>query len=817
MPVRGLEYLITLNDQISKPLKAIKGELDRIGNAGKDAMVKIGVGAAGIAATGAALYNALQPAVEMSRALGEVKALGVTADGLDMLKTKALEFSSEYGLAAADFVSSSYDIQSAISGLTAQELASFTESANLIGKATKSSASAMTSYMGTMYGIFEKDALKLGKANWVEKIAGQTTYTANMFKSSGESMSQAFTALGANAQAAGIDVAEQMAILGSLQATMSGSESGTKYKAFLGGVGKAQKALGLTFTDSQGRMLDMVSILQKIKGKYGDVLDVAESDALKKAFGTDEAVSLIKLLLPKTKDLGDSIKEIAAIDGLDDVKRMAKDTTDPFMQLSQIIKNISISIGSQILKKITPFLQKIADMGAGFVKWLETYKNIARWLGYIVGGIIALTAVIPLVLLFVGLFKLWGLAIMAIKLPLLGLGGASKVVFPSILGFLTRLAKLGSPISLMFTGLKRVVFSLLSPFKALWGVGKGTLLFFKSGFATAVSGIKGFLFAFKLSPVLALKSIWGSLVSSVLSGLKLLLSPFSLWIALFAGVALFVYEFRAELSAFFSGVLKGFSDWGISFEPIKNGFSRIWEAVLRIVNVFRNLFGETQASEQSLASWATVGETVGAGLAWTFQTVLDAVGLVADLIAQVASIFEDVAVIIIHAWQDVLNAWGNNDIWGVFNAIGTGISNIFTRVLHGVKNMFFTFLNWLIDKINGLGEYIGITLPKIAIEEMPQPQEMKQITSATAGAANMALQMANSVGTQQLAPKPDANGQVFSLGSAQPPKLEKSPQISKTMQTTQNNQRYITIHKVEVNDGADLKRELQEGKMLNAG
>lgn len=178
--------------------------------------------------------------------------------------------------------------------------------------------------------------------------------------------------------------------------------------------------------------------------------------------------------------------------------------------------------------------------------------------------------------------------------------------------------------------------------------------------------------------------------------------------------------------------------------------------------------------------------------------------------------FEDVSWIIIGAWQEVLAAWGNNDIWGVFNAIGNGIANIFTRVLHGVKNMFFTFLNWLIDKINGLGEYIGITLPKIAIEEFPQPtaQVAHQLTAATTGAASTALQMANTVSTQQLTPKPDSNGQIYSLGSAQPPKLQKSPQISKTMQTTQNNQRYITINKVEVKDGADLKRELQEGEML---
>ena len=46
---------------------------------------------------------------------------------------------------------------------------------------------------------------------------------------------------------------------------MSGSEAGTKYKAFLAGVGQAQKELGLKFTDGQGRMLPVLQILDKLK------------------------------------------------------------------------------------------------------------------------------------------------------------------------------------------------------------------------------------------------------------------------------------------------------------------------------------------------------------------------------------------------------------------------------------------------------------------------------------------------------------------------------------------------------------------------
>ena len=62
-----------------------------------------------------------------------------------------------------------------------------------------------------------------------------------MFKTTGQQMSDAFTAVGANATSAGIGLSEQMAILGQLQATMSGGEAGTKYKAFLSGVGGSKE------------------------------------------------------------------------------------------------------------------------------------------------------------------------------------------------------------------------------------------------------------------------------------------------------------------------------------------------------------------------------------------------------------------------------------------------------------------------------------------------------------------------------------------------------------------------------------------------
>ncbi|SPT67106.1 phage tail length determinator [Aeromonas salmonicida] len=63
---------------------------------------------------------------------------------------------------------------------------------------------------------------------------------------------------------------EQFAVLGHLQATMGGGEAGTKFKSFLSGIGSAQKALGLQFTDSAGNMLPVLDVLDKLKPLWRD-------------------------------------------------------------------------------------------------------------------------------------------------------------------------------------------------------------------------------------------------------------------------------------------------------------------------------------------------------------------------------------------------------------------------------------------------------------------------------------------------------------------------------------------------------------------
>lgn len=432
------------SNKISRLQKSIKG----VGSDLQSHFAGIGMGAAGVWGAVKSIGAIAEPAIDLNRALSDIGALGVDAAGLKHLQSEAGKFAMTYGGTAADVVRSSYDIQSAIDGLSAQELASFTTSAGLLAKASKSDIGNMTAYMGTMYGIFEKNAAAMGKSAWSEQVAAQTVYIANKYKSSGESMSAAFTSLGANAQAAGIEVAEQMAVLGLLQKTMPGPESGTKYKAFLAGVGKAQDTLGMKFTDSQGKMLAMPEILEKLKGKFGNLDKVADADLLKKAFGSAEAVSLIKLLLPQLDEMKNTIGEVRGISDLSEARDIAKQTTDSFQRFGGAL-NYVLAAGMQ---KVLPTYYRWTDKGTEILsmlgKWVDKFPNVARVVGYVATAILAVAGVSAL---GVAGFHLYRLSAMALGGPFKGLLALTKLLGA---GFLKLAAALwANPIILIVLGI----------------------------------------------------------------------------------------------------------------------------------------------------------------------------------------------------------------------------------------------------------------------------------------------------------------------------------------------------------------------------
>lgn len=453
----ALRFQVGLIDQISKPLGSIQQQITNVSATYQKSTHTMAAGAAGMVGAGFALKNALMPAIEMDRKLGEVKSLGVADEQLKTLAQTAMKFSVEYGKSATEFVAASYDIQSAIAGLAGDELSEFTRASGVLAAATKADTGTITSYVGTMYGIFQNSANEMGKADWVNMLGGQTAKAVQMFKTTGDGMSSAFTSVGAAATSVGVGMTEQMAILGTLQATMSGSEAGTKYRSFLAGTAKAQEALNMQFTDAQGQMLPIVDILNQIKGRYGETISVAEAAELSKAFGTQEATAMIQLLMQNTDGLATSISELGKVKGLDVAEQMAGAMTDQWERLEQGVFAVRTAFGAALLPALLPVISSLADGAMEIIEWTQMFPNLTKYIGFAAVAFLGLVAAGGMFTMITGALKAaWAMMTLGVgitKTVTVAMWGLSKGVMGVTWAFLKMSAALlVNPIFLIAAG-----------------------------------------------------------------------------------------------------------------------------------------------------------------------------------------------------------------------------------------------------------------------------------------------------------------------------------------------------------------------------
>ncbi|KDC51069.1 phage tail tape measure protein [Pseudoalteromonas sp. S3431] len=438
-----LTYSIGIIDKVTGPVNKVMAKINQLSQqtaAAQDQMMR---GAATAVAGGYALARSLAPAIDQAAALGEVKSLGVVDESLQKLNKTSLEFTANFGGNASDFVRSAYDIQSAMSGITGDELSKVTEISNTLAKATKADAATVTDYMGTMYGVFKSTADKMGKVKWAEDIAGITAKAVTDYKTDGKEMASAFSALGASSSA---PLAEQIAVMGRLQSTMSGSESATKYKAFEAGAGKAQKALDLDFTDSSGKLLPMVDILQKINEKTKGLTKQADIDAIATAFGSAEASSLIKLLITDIDGLNNQVQDLGSVSGMANVAKMADDMRTPWNKLSGSFNAASIALGQRLLPVVEPFVEMLAAGFAYIVSLTERFPILSSVIATLVVGIVALISIYGVVMFMMGLYKM---ALITSGALTMGLTVITKLwqgalIALRVLGFLSLITTMGA-------------------------------------------------------------------------------------------------------------------------------------------------------------------------------------------------------------------------------------------------------------------------------------------------------------------------------------------------------------------------------------
>jgi len=390
--MKQLDFTLSLIDKLSRPLKQVQNNVTGFADKSKAAFMRIGGGVLALAGTGMAIKGALSPAIEMYDALNDAAAKGIDSTALKTVQRDALTFSTTYGASTVEFVKSTEEINAAIAGLTGNELPKVTKVANVLAFAMKSTAAETSEFMGQMFGNFSSDAARLGKVQFAEQLAGKMVFMRKTFGTEMATIKDLMEGARGVGTNYGVGLDEQLAVLGQLSRTL-GTEASSAYEGFMTGAIDGAKKLGLSFTDATGKMLSMPEMLAKLQGKYGKSLEgnLKAQAELDEAFGDSSAV--VKQLYGNVALLQRNITELGGADGLKRTQEMATKMVKPWDRFIAILTAIKTVIGLTLIPVLYPLLNRLANMGQTFARWMQLFPNIARVVGYAAMALLGFAAV----------------------------------------------------------------------------------------------------------------------------------------------------------------------------------------------------------------------------------------------------------------------------------------------------------------------------------------------------------------------------------------------------------------------------------------
>lgn len=694
-----LSVVMGMQDNLTAPLSGATAQVTDSTKKLNDAFGTVQKAGAALTGVGAGITTACLATVtstfDTQDALGELSSLGVT--DLKAVENAAKSFSDTWaGTTKSDFITAAYDIKSGIASLSDEGVAQFTELAALTGKATKSTTEEMGSLFATGYGIYKGAYEDMSDLEFGEMFSAGISTAVKNYKTAGSEMASSISALGATATNNKVPLEEQLAILGQLQTTMSGSEAATKYKSFLNQAASAGKKLGLSFVDANNQLRSTPEILAELQGKYGDTIDAVEKQKLKEAFGTDEAVAMIDLLYNDIEGLSGGIDSMA-----ESMKQGTAVTTEmaqainntpaqKFQVLKQQIHNNVEELGNGLLPVVNETMDKVSGLIQKGSEWISTNQETVHTIMNIA---LKLGTVLTVLGTVVGTVGTVGKAILSAKSAIHAAKAAWAVLSS---GFLA------SPVGWVILGIVALVASLV----LLWNKSEA--------FRNFMMGLFG-------NVKTAVMDAWSTLQPALQNlGQKFMelyvaAQPILNVIRKIAEVIATV--FLAECVGAFQGVLAALT-------PLTNAFSSLVSFVTNVINAIVALFKGDFAGACDFLT-AAVDDVKNffingfdailsflGGFADGFLSVvggaLDAVGIDASgAISKIKDTVHSGLDAVKGFFQTTLGAAAEtaksnlNNIKNAFQQNGGGIKGIAAAALEGVKGFFTSKLTFIDNLTNG--------------------------------------------------------------------------------------------------------------------
>ncbi|KJF83558.1 phage tail tape measure protein [Photobacterium angustum] len=656
-----LMFQVGLIDKITKPLGNIQRQFNDVGRQYRDGTGDMVAGAAGIAGAGFALQAALMPAIEMDRALGEVKALGVADDALKKVAETAVNFSVEYGQSAVEVVRNSELITQAMGKMPGHVLASVTKSSSVLAVAMKSDGETVSRYMKNLYGNYKSQANAMGKDVWAAQVAGMTAELKRLYGTNMDQLEGMVDGMHSLTSSLGVGIPEQLAVLGMLNTQMSEGDAVTQYTNYLEGAIKAQEKLGVSLVDSKGNLLPMLQVLEKIKPLIKGMSGIQARAFLDDA-GLGDGSLMLMNMIENVDQLKTGINSLENVKGLDAATKMASTMTDQWQRLEQGLNSIRIAFGYAVLPAVLEVVGVMSDWAQDIVKLTQFLPNITKHIGYMVIGFFGLVMAGGIATLTMGLWKqamvacmfvgkAWaginfllakGMATLRAAVFAANLVIAANPIILIVAAVAAAVAAIGALVyywddlkasfgdTVWFTILDGAVSGLMLPFYALFDLAKLGCQAMSMGWQMVTTYLADVSWSQIVSGALsALMSPFQTLFSFVRTGIQTVMMGWQMVTASFADTAWFqtltgvvglvITPFQAMFEAVKGGwqwVMSGFTDtsgfdglfalidtlknaYGAAFSWISQQLGKLWAMAKKVIDWIPGMGGDDAAVPKS--------------------------------------------------------------------------------------------------------------------------------------------------------------------------------------------------------------------------
>ena len=366
-------------------------------------MASVGAAGVGIAAAGTmAGVKLLMPGYEFAQKNSELQAvLGVAKDSAEMtaLRKQARQLGDNTAASADDAAGAQIIIAKAGGDVDAIQAATpVTLNMALANRRTMEENAALLMGM--------KSAFQLSNDK-VAHIGDVLSMTMNKTAADFDGMSDALTYAAPVAKNAGVSIEETAAMVGALHdAKITGSMAGTGSRAVLsrlqaptGKAWDALKELGVKTSDSKGNTRPIFTILKEMQASFekNRLGTAQQAEYMKTIFG-EEASSAAAVLMTaaSTGKLDKLTAAFKASDGktAELVNIMQDNLGGDFKEFQSAYE----AVGTDLFDQQEGALRKLTQTATKYVLkldgWIQKNKSLASTIGLIVGGALALTAVI---------------------------------------------------------------------------------------------------------------------------------------------------------------------------------------------------------------------------------------------------------------------------------------------------------------------------------------------------------------------------------------------------------------------------------------